>query len=236
MSSMVSCPNCPTQYSADEFAECPTCTRAANRAVELDIARDPETDPDTLGKLAFTKDPQVLQAVLANPRTPDWAVLRFGGARDREKPRETLTAAPQTGGGHHSDAYSSDVPAQMVGLREADRVWLSDLISEVTTAHKHVGDSTLTTLNRVLQAQLASANYTRVVALAVFLVIWNTLFAGLIVSLTVTAGPYDDYGGIITVLSLIWLGITIVILWLIGRAIFDAADARRAAEQAPSRR
>jgi uncharacterized protein YbjQ (UPF0145 family) len=42
----------------------------------LAIARDPETDSDTLGKLVFSEDPAVVAAVVQHPSTPMWAIKR----------------------------------------------------------------------------------------------------------------------------------------------------------------
>lgn len=43
---------------------------------ELLQASDPKTNGDLLGQLSFSKNPAVLEAVIANPNAPRWAVNR----------------------------------------------------------------------------------------------------------------------------------------------------------------
>lgn len=75
------CATCGATYDAEEFDDCPDCASAENDSLtDLDRAQDPSTDSDLLGRLAFSSDPDVAAAVLANPSTPDWAVRRFGGS------------------------------------------------------------------------------------------------------------------------------------------------------------
>lgn len=49
---------------------------------DLQIAEDPETSEDELGKLAFTDDPEVAVAVMKNPKTPEWAKRRLASRQE----------------------------------------------------------------------------------------------------------------------------------------------------------
>lgn len=46
-------------------------------SADLEAARNESTPSNDLGKLAFSEDPAVREAVLANPNTPDWARRRI---------------------------------------------------------------------------------------------------------------------------------------------------------------
>lgn len=48
---------------------------------DLERASSPDTSADDLGKLAFSNDAFVVDAVLANPNTPTWAVRRVRSSR-----------------------------------------------------------------------------------------------------------------------------------------------------------
>lgn len=57
---------------------------------DLEKALSADTSAEELGKLSFHADPAVVEAVIANPRTPTWAV-------NRAKSRGTTTSSePET--------------------------------------------------------------------------------------------------------------------------------------------
>ena len=51
---------------------------------DLDRARDPQTSADELGKLVLASDPIVVEAALANPQTPIWAIRRVQRERAQQ--------------------------------------------------------------------------------------------------------------------------------------------------------
>ncbi len=51
---------------------------------DLDAAKDPSTSADDLGKLILAGDPEVVDAALQNPATPEWAVRRARRARGED--------------------------------------------------------------------------------------------------------------------------------------------------------
>lgn len=80
-SELRSCSGCQTTYDAFKSPTCPGCGRddRSPRGARdpLEIAQDPTSPDDELGKLAFSNDPLVQAAVLANPNTPSWARNRM---------------------------------------------------------------------------------------------------------------------------------------------------------------
>lgn len=73
---------------------------------ELARASDPSTPEDELGKLSFSADPQVVDAVVANPNTPQWAVFR---AKSRLSRAEGIPASM-----HSASNDSSALSARVV--------------------------------------------------------------------------------------------------------------------------
>ena len=84
-------------------------------------------------------------------------------------------------------------------------------------------------MRQVLNAQVATMNYTRVLALVVMLLFVNAFWGAVVFVIVATAGPYDDpNAGLIGFVALLWLGSFATIAWLIGSAMSDAREARRA--------
>lgn len=73
------CPTCGQPWSGESTnpSDAIAIEDASTRR-QLELASDPGTSPDDLGKLSFSDNPDVLAAVLVNPNTPQWAINRAG--------------------------------------------------------------------------------------------------------------------------------------------------------------
>lgn len=117
MATMATCEKHNSTYNAEIFAMCPTCEReqvswpSTAATDELQVAQDPDSNSDDLGKLASSENNEVLLAVIENPRTPAWAVAR---ARRRAGLDDSAVASPlsQTSSGTAAAAPPSGVPSR----------------------------------------------------------------------------------------------------------------------------
>lgn len=121
-------------------------------------------------------------------------------------------------------------PTATVALSDADRELLARAMSSGNNTGRSGDDATGRTLDRMLKAQMATANYTRVISLAVFLVLWNSLMGALVFAIVSTVDPYSNPGGLIFAIGVVWLILTFTILFFIGRAMTTAANYRQMAE------
>jgi hypothetical protein len=121
-------------------------------------------------------------------------------------------------------------PTATVALSDADRELLARAMSSGNNTGRSGDDAAGRTLDRMLKAQMATANYTRVISLAVFLVLWNSLMGALVFAIVSTADPYSNPGGLIFAIGVVWLILTFTILFFIGRAMTTAANYRQMAQ------
>ena len=82
-------------------------------------------------------------------------------------------------------------------------------------------------VKKLLNAQIATMNYTRVLALVVMLFLANAIFGGLAVAIVVTADPYDGPNPVLAgIVVLGWIATLIVIITRIVKAMSEARAAR----------
>jgi len=129
---MTQCSTCGNRYNTDLSDECPICEYREQSALpesETDLvgqASDPSTDPGTLGKLALSRNSEVVEAAVANPNTPDWAKRRVQGNEVTE-PAAT-PAKPRVQGNEVTEPAATPAkPPQVRAVSDVDASILREL-------------------------------------------------------------------------------------------------------------
>ena len=156
------------------------------------------------------------------------APTSVGGAANETKAPSAEKSAPKTPQRtpEATSARSEQEPSHQEVTISTSSIQMMEkaLQSALLTANTQL-DSRL--VQKLVNAQIATMNYTRVLALVVMLFLANAIFGGIAVAIVVTADPYDGPNPVLAgIVVLGWIATLIVIITRIVKAMSEARAAR----------